>query len=312
MLGTGSSLLSASQPGARAERVVHPLPRGAQIAQGLVARSARTERAPARLRQRRLADAPGAARKHDSAAAIPQPAHGPLLFRVGPGPPCAAPSHLHVTARHRAPHDTHPSRPPRWDFAHHAMTFGTRQALSLHGRLPRACHLPVTVRRTESSLWVVWSGGFVPWHLSCESIAQLENGPASPEARVFFPAETQPFVLGGIKMNCASKFIATCRSHGLRQAPHSIKSRCGILSGSLEGFPRDQNERTSSDRPRDARDSGAYRGARPVPTDRAPARLPACLSRQGLSSTRPCPDLLREATGSARRHGGEQLTDPRQ
>ena len=33
------------------------MPRGAQIAQGLVARSARTERAPARLRQRRLADA---------------------------------------------------------------------------------------------------------------------------------------------------------------------------------------------------------------------------------------------------------------
>ena len=59
MLGTGSCLLSASQPGARAERVVHPLPRGAQIAQGLVARSARTERAPARLRQRRLADALG-------------------------------------------------------------------------------------------------------------------------------------------------------------------------------------------------------------------------------------------------------------
>ena len=57
MLDTRSSLLSASQPGARAERVVQPLPRGAQIAQGLVARSARTERAPARLRQRRLADA---------------------------------------------------------------------------------------------------------------------------------------------------------------------------------------------------------------------------------------------------------------
>jgi hypothetical protein len=137
--------------------------------------------APARLRHRRLADALGAARWHDSAA-----------------------------------------------------------AQSLHGRLPCACHLPVTVSRTESSLWVDWSGGFVPWHLSCESIAQLENAPASPEARVFFPAETQPFVLGGIKMNCASKFIATCRSHGLRQAPHSIKSRCGILSGSLEGFPRDQ------------------------------------------------------------------------
>src|SRR5215510_1158106 len=62
MLGTGSSLLPASRPGARAERVVHPLPRGAQIAQGLVARSAGTERAPARLRQRRLADALGAAR----------------------------------------------------------------------------------------------------------------------------------------------------------------------------------------------------------------------------------------------------------
>ena len=27
----------------------------------------------------------------------------------------------------------------------------------------------------------------------------------------------------------------------------------------------------------------------------------------GFSSTRPCPDLLREATGSARSHGGEQL-----
>ena len=82
------------------------------------------------------------------------------------------------------------------------MTFGTRQAQSFHGRLPRACHLPVTVSRTESSLWVDWSGGFVPWHLSCESIAQHENAPMSPEARVFFPAETQPFVLGCIKMNC--------------------------------------------------------------------------------------------------------------
>src|SRR3954463_3184167 len=106
MLGTGSSLLSASQPGVRAERVVHPLPRGAQIAQGLVARSARTERAPARLRQRRLADALGAAPWHDSVAAIPQPARSPLLFRVGPGPPCTAPRHLHVTARLRAPQDT--------------------------------------------------------------------------------------------------------------------------------------------------------------------------------------------------------------
>ena len=188
------------------------MPRGAQIAQGLVARSARTERAPARSRQRRLADALGAALWHDSAADVPQPAHSPLLFRVGPGPPCAAPSHLHVTARLRAPPDTHPSRPPRWDFAHHAMTFGTRRAQSLHGRLPRACHLPVTVSRTESSLWVDWSGGFVPWHLSCESIAQLENAPASPEARVFFPAETQPFVLGGIKMNCASKHCTTIAS----------------------------------------------------------------------------------------------------
>src|SRR5262249_5014725 len=50
----------------------------------------------------------------------------------------------------------------------------------------------------------------------------------------------------------------------------------------------------------------------PVPTDRAPARLPACLSRPGLSSTRPRPYLLREATGPARSHGGEQFTDPRQ
>src|SRR4051794_17873871 len=124
MLGTGSSLLSASQPGARAERVVHPLPRGAQIAQGLVARSARTDRAPARLRQRRLADALGAAPWHDSAAAVPQPAHSPLLFRVGPGPPCTAPRHLHVTARLRAPRDTHPSRPPRWDFVYHVSNPG--------------------------------------------------------------------------------------------------------------------------------------------------------------------------------------------
>src|SRR3954471_21419185 len=116
MLGTGSSLLSASQPGARAERGVHPLPRGAQIAQGLVARSARTDRAPARLRQRRLADALGAAPWHDSAAAVPQPAHSPLLFRVGPGRPGAAPRHLHVTARLRTPPDMPPSRPPRQDF----------------------------------------------------------------------------------------------------------------------------------------------------------------------------------------------------
>src|SRR3954469_15426179 len=110
MLGTGSSLLSESQPGVRAERVVHPLPRGAQIAQGLVARSARTERAPARLRQRRLADALGAAPWHDSAAAVPQPAHSPLRFRVGPGPPRTAPRHLHVTARLRAP----PTHSPRY------------------------------------------------------------------------------------------------------------------------------------------------------------------------------------------------------
>src|SRR5262249_25464866 len=68
----------------------------------------------------------------------------------------------------------------------------------------------------------------------------------------------------------------------------------------------------SSARHRDARDAGANRGARPVPTDRDPARLPAGLSRRGLSSTRPCPYLLRQATGPARRHGGEQLTDPRQ
>src|SRR5215475_6210902 len=99
MFGTGSSLLSARRPGARAERVVHPLPRGDQIGQGLVARSARTERAPARLRQRRLADALGAAHQNDSAAAVPQPAHGPLLFRVGSGPPGAAPRHLHITDR---------------------------------------------------------------------------------------------------------------------------------------------------------------------------------------------------------------------
>src|SRR5262249_61754564 len=112
MLGTGSSLPSASQPGVRAERVVHPLPRGAQIAQGLVARSARTERAPARLRQRRLAGALGAAPWHDSAAAVPQPARSPLLFRGGPGPPCTAPRHLHVTAPPPTPPRTHPSPPP--------------------------------------------------------------------------------------------------------------------------------------------------------------------------------------------------------
>src|SRR5262249_47820332 len=126
MLGTRLSLLSASQPAARAERVVHPLPRGDQIGQGLGARSARTERAPARLRQRRLADALGAAHQHDSAAAVPQPAHGPLLFRVGPGPPGAAPRHRPITARHRAPPDTKPSRPPRWDFVYHAEASGTR------------------------------------------------------------------------------------------------------------------------------------------------------------------------------------------
>src|SRR3954470_7537331 len=142
MLGTGSSLLSASQPGAGAGRVVPPLPRSAQIAQGLVARSARTDRAPARLRQRRLADALGAAPWHDSAAAVPQPARSPLLFRVGPGPPCTAPRHLPVTARLRAPPDTHPSRPPRWDFAYHAKTFGTRPPQGLRGRLPAQRPLP--------------------------------------------------------------------------------------------------------------------------------------------------------------------------
>src|SRR5437868_6816900 len=142
MLGTGSSLLSASQPGAGAERVVHPLPRSAQIAQGLVARSTRTERAPARLRQRRLADALGAAPSHDSAAAVPQTAHRPLLFRVGPRPPYTAPHQLPITAPLRAPPDTHSSRPPRWDFAYHTKTFGTRPPQGLRGRLPAQRPLP--------------------------------------------------------------------------------------------------------------------------------------------------------------------------
>jgi len=184
MLGTGSSLLSASQPGARAERVVTSFaprcpncsrPCGPQCRHG--SRSCPLAAASSCRR-------PGMTR--------PPPSHSPLLFRVGLGPPCAAPRHLHVTARLPAPPDTHPSRPPRWDFAHHAMTFGTRQAQSLPGRLPRACHLPVTVSRTESSPWVDWSGGFVPWHLSCEPIAQLENAPASPEARVFFGEQLGP------------------------------------------------------------------------------------------------------------------------
>src|SRR3954453_8776492 len=114
MLGIGSSLLPASQPGARAERVVHPLPRGAQIAQGLVARSARTDRAPARLRQRRLADALGAAPWHDSAAAVPQPAHSPLLSRVGPGPPCTGPRTTYTSRLDSVYLQTRTSRPPRW------------------------------------------------------------------------------------------------------------------------------------------------------------------------------------------------------
>ena len=67
--------------------MVHPLPRGAQIAQGLVARSARTGRAPARLRQRRLADALGAAPWHDSAAAVPQPAHSRFCSGLAPALP---------------------------------------------------------------------------------------------------------------------------------------------------------------------------------------------------------------------------------
>src|SRR3954469_22500316 len=113
MLGTGSPLLSAGRPGARAERVVRPLPRGARIARGLVARSARTDRAPARSRHRRLADAfgprPGQGRP---------PPWGRPLARLGrrrptagarpasvpgwPRPTVYGPRHLHVTGRFRA------------------------------------------------------------------------------------------------------------------------------------------------------------------------------------------------------------------
>src|SRR5262245_37236895 len=104
MLGTGSSLLSARRPGARAERVVHPLPRGAQIAQGLVARSARTERAPARLRQRRLADAWG---PRDSMTR-PPPSH---IRRAARFCSWLAPAHLvQPRATYTSRLDTVPSR----------------------------------------------------------------------------------------------------------------------------------------------------------------------------------------------------------
>jgi hypothetical protein len=54
------------------------------------------------------------------------------------------------------------------------------------------------------------------------------------------------------------------------------------------------------------------RGARPVPVDRAIGRVPACPSRRRPGSTRPCPYFLRQATGQARGHGGEQLADTQQ
>jgi hypothetical protein len=78
------------------------------------------------------------------------------------------------------------------------------------------------------------------------------------------------------------------------------------------GLPRDWNERTISDRYRGTRESGANREARLSPADRTFARLPAYHSRPGLSSSRPCPHLLRQATGPARGHGSKQFTDPRQ
>lgn len=67
------------------------------------------KRAPAVLQQRRLADAQGAAHQHHTVAAVPQPAHGPLLFRLGSVPPCQAPpcsARLDTTLlKAREPHD---------------------------------------------------------------------------------------------------------------------------------------------------------------------------------------------------------------
>ena len=174
----------------RAERLVHPLPRSAQIAQGVVARSARTERAPALLQQRRLADAQGAAHQHHSVAAVPQPAHGPLLFRLGPVPPGAA----------RRPHAQHGSTP-------RLSGRESRTTASVELRLPGGdiryqaapgspaggsqgpSHVLVGVSRTEPGIYTDRSGGFVRRHAGCVFLVPFADLPSAPEARVFVPAE---------------------------------------------------------------------------------------------------------------------------
>ena len=157
-----------------------------------VARSARTERAPARLRQRRLADALGAAPYHDSAVAVPQTAHSPLLLRVGPGPPCTAPRHLPVTARLRASPNTHPTtaavglRLPSG-----GIRYQRAPAYPTAADRPTS-RLLVGVSRTESSLYRDRSGGFVHWHPACVSLNPFANHPSAPSREPSFHLHARP------------------------------------------------------------------------------------------------------------------------
>jgi hypothetical protein len=94
--------------------------------------------------------------------------------RVPPG------AHLHSTARRHAPHDTKPSRQPRWDFAYHAETSGTRQPQGLPRQAADALR---TFCRCKSN-WVRRLHGLAgkirslaPRLLICRPVRQPSPGP---------------------------------------------------------------------------------------------------------------------------------------
>jgi hypothetical protein len=181
-LGTGWYFFSASQRAGRRGRVVHPLPRGDQIGQGVVSRSACTSALPPCCSSV-VWPTPGAPRTsitHHSVAAVPQPAHGPLLFRLGPVPPGAA----------RRPHAQHGSTP-------RLSGRESRTTASVELRFPGGdirypapgspagggqgpSHVLVGVSRTESSIYTDQSGGFVRRHAGCYSSSRSPTFPRPP------------------------------------------------------------------------------------------------------------------------------------
>ena len=149
--------------------MVHPLPRGDQIGQGVVSRSACTSARPPCCRSV-VWPTPGVPRTsitHHSVAAVPQPAHGPLLFRLGPVPPGAArrPQAQHGSTPRLSGRESRTTASVELRFPGGDIRYPAPGSPAGGGQGPS--HVLVGVSRTEPGIYTDRSGGFVRRHAGC-------------------------------------------------------------------------------------------------------------------------------------------------